>query len=269
MRRGVAGGRDRRRGRRRRSQLVVALEVSERTGAALAVTLLRLAEALRLQEDGGRRSGTRRSPGPRASAAVLSLLPLAGLGLGGLLGGDPLHVLLRPLPGAAAWSVGRGCWLAAGRAWTVLLVRRAARRHDGDAMAVTELLAGVWAALAVLIAAGAPAAASRPARPIGIGGPAGSRIRAAGAAGPRPAGAARPGRRGAGGGAPVTGPSPPSGRRCARAGDPRATELLELAARLATGGPRPAVPAGGLTRLPRAWPRRSIWRSAPARARWA
>ena len=105
-------------------QLVVALDVSERTGAALSVTLLRLAEALRQQQAA---AGERASAlaGPRASAVLLSLLPLAGLGLGALLGGDPLHVLLFTVPGRGCLLVGGGLWLA-GRTWTALLVRRAA-----------------------------------------------------------------------------------------------------------------------------------------------
>ena len=105
-------------------QLIVALDVSERTGAALSVTLLRLAEALRQQQAA---AGERASAlaGPRASAVLLSLLPLAGLGLGALLGGDPLHVLLFTVPGRGCLLVGGGLWLA-GRTWTALLVRRAA-----------------------------------------------------------------------------------------------------------------------------------------------
>jgi tight adherence protein B len=107
-------------------QLIVAVEVSERTGAALSGTLTRLAEALR-QEEAAAQERESALAGPRASAAVLSLLPLAGLGLGAVLGSNPAHVLLATLPGRVCLLGGALLW-SAGRAWTAVLVRRARRR---------------------------------------------------------------------------------------------------------------------------------------------
>jgi tight adherence protein B len=104
-------------------QLIVAVDVSERTGAALAVTLTRLAEALR-QEEAAAQERESALAGPRATAAVLSLLPLAGLGLGGLLGGHPVYVLFCTLPGRGCLVIGAVLWCA-GRTWTAVLVRRA------------------------------------------------------------------------------------------------------------------------------------------------
>jgi tight adherence protein B len=105
-------------------QLVVALDVSERTGSAAGPTLNRLAEGLREAEAA---AGERESAlaGPRASATVLGVLPLAGLAMGGLLGADPLHVLVGTGPGRVSLVLGCGLW-AVGRLWSRALVRRAA-----------------------------------------------------------------------------------------------------------------------------------------------
>ncbi|HEY6793537.1 MAG TPA: type II secretion system F family protein [Kineosporiaceae bacterium] len=106
-------------------QLVVAVDVSERTGAALAVTLTRLAEALR-QEEAAAQERESALAGPRATAGVLAVLPLAGLALGGLLGGDPADVLVSTPPGRVCLVAGGLLWCV-GRAWTARLVRRASR----------------------------------------------------------------------------------------------------------------------------------------------
>jgi tight adherence protein B len=75
------------------SSLGAALAVCERTGAPTAAMLQGLADALRDLHDA---SLARRSAfaGPRSTARILLVLPLAGLGLGILLGGDPLRLLL-------------------------------------------------------------------------------------------------------------------------------------------------------------------------------
>ncbi|GIG31351.1 type II secretion system F family protein [Cellulomonas oligotrophica] len=62
--------------------------------------------------------------GPRATARVLLWLPLAGVGLGALLGAQPWRVLLDGGIGTAALVLGLGLVLA-GRAWVAALLARA------------------------------------------------------------------------------------------------------------------------------------------------
>lgn len=115
--------------RRRRSpepaaaRLAVAIDVSERTGAALAETLQRFADGLRadLHAEQERESAM---AGPRTTATILSALPLAGLGLGGLIGSHPWHTLLLTGPGRVCLLAGGVAWLT-GRAWSAALIRRA------------------------------------------------------------------------------------------------------------------------------------------------
>lgn len=105
------------------SSLSAALTVCERTGAPTAGVLQNLAEALRDLHDA---SLARRTAfaGPRSTARILLVLPLAGLALGMLLGGDPLRLLLStPIgnllatAGAAATVI--GWW------WMRRLIRQA------------------------------------------------------------------------------------------------------------------------------------------------
>ncbi len=124
------------------SSLGAALAVCERTGAPTAGMLQTLAEALRDLHDAAQ---ARRSAfaGPRSTARILLVLPVAGLGLGMLLGGDPLRLLL---------SSGSGRLLAlTGTALTALgwwWMRRLIRRADPplpsrvDPSVVLELIAG-------------------------------------------------------------------------------------------------------------------------------
>jgi len=117
-------------GRARRSggpgpltQLAIVLQVSERTGAGTVGLLLRLAEALRHEEVAAQERVSSLA-GPRATATVLSLLPLGGFGIGGALGGDPVAVLLGTAPGRLCLLAGGSLWLL-GRAWVTALLRRA------------------------------------------------------------------------------------------------------------------------------------------------
>jgi tight adherence protein B len=103
--------------------LAVALHVSQRTGAALAETLDGFAAALRSEHQADQeRAGA--LAGPRATTWILTLLPLAGLVLGGLVGGRPWHVLLATRAGHVCLLVGGLLWLG-GRLWAAALVRRA------------------------------------------------------------------------------------------------------------------------------------------------
>ena len=72
--------------------LAVAWEVSESLGAALAPAVSRLARSERDRAE-VRRELRAELAGPRATALLLAALPLAGLGLGSLLGAQPLRWL--------------------------------------------------------------------------------------------------------------------------------------------------------------------------------
>jgi tight adherence protein B len=83
-------------------RLTSAVELAESSGAPLADVLDRLDTHLRAM-DRARRTAHAQAAGARASAALLAVLPVAGVGLGYLIGVDPVHILLRtPLGGACA-----------------------------------------------------------------------------------------------------------------------------------------------------------------------
>lgn len=122
--------------------LSTAMSVCEQTGAPMAVMLQHLADALRDLHDAAQ---ARRSAfaGPRSTARILLVLPFAGLGLGMLLGGDPLRLLLatgsgRMLGLTGALLTGLGWW------WMRRLIRRAdpPHRHPVDPSVQLELIAG-------------------------------------------------------------------------------------------------------------------------------
>lgn len=100
-----------------------ALAAARRAGAAPSAVAVRLADALEASLDAAR---ARRSAaaGPRATARLLSWLPVGGLGLAWLLGMGPVELLATPL-GWVLLVLG-GALTAAGRAWTRLALRRAA-----------------------------------------------------------------------------------------------------------------------------------------------
>jgi tight adherence protein B len=108
------------------ARLAVAIDVSERSGAALAETLQRFADGVRadLRAEQERESAL---AGPRTTAMILSALPLAGLGLGGLIGSHPWQTLLLTAPGRVCLLAGSAAWLS-GRAWSSALIRRATPR---------------------------------------------------------------------------------------------------------------------------------------------
>jgi len=105
------------------ARLAVAVAVSERTGAPLAQTLDRFVDGLRADRQAELERDSALA-GPRATTALLSFLPAAGLALGGLLGARPWEVLLATTPGRGCLLGGALFW-AAGRAWSGALVRRA------------------------------------------------------------------------------------------------------------------------------------------------
>ncbi|MET0789174.1 MAG: type II secretion protein F [Cellulomonas sp.] len=111
--------------RQRARAVVVAARLSGDLGAPLAGVLDRIASAVAADEEA---EGERRAAlaGPRATARVLAWLPLLGLALGGLLGADPVGVVLSGGVGTVAAALGGGLLLL-GRWWTATLLRRAAR----------------------------------------------------------------------------------------------------------------------------------------------
>jgi tight adherence protein B len=112
--------------RRALDRLSAACEVSERLGAPLADLLDRVESDLRGVER-ARAAVVAQTTGARASAALLALLPAAGVALGYAMGARPVHTLLHT-------PVGSACALAAlllqygGLSWTGRLCRAAVER---------------------------------------------------------------------------------------------------------------------------------------------
>lgn len=164
--------------RERLHDLQLSLRMSESAGAPLATSLERAAEHAEERIDAllGRQSAL---AAPRATGRILSWLPLLGLGLGVLMGSDPVGVLTGSVLGALTGLLGLGLAFV-GRRWTAALVHRAEVEstragHTGgeqalnaptvDTALVLELLAAqLRAGLAPLAALGTLAEAlnSRP-----------------------------------------------------------------------------------------------------------
>jgi tight adherence protein B len=105
--------------------LAVTAEVIDRSGAPAAVVLDEvsaglIAQITQLEEREVALAG------PRATASVLAALPLAGIGLGALIGVNVLAVLFGTPLGWACTASGGLLW-AAGRAWSSKLVRSAGK----------------------------------------------------------------------------------------------------------------------------------------------
>lgn len=102
-----------------------AVAVADRLGTPVADVLECCAQGLAEAEEG---AGQRRTAmaAPRATARLLAWLPLAGLGLGVLLGVDPVAVFADAGLGTACLLLGL-VLMALGRRWSAALVRRAER----------------------------------------------------------------------------------------------------------------------------------------------
>lgn len=109
--------------RARLYDLQLSLRMSESAGAPLATSMERAAEHAEERIDAllGRQSAL---AAPRATGRILSWLPLLGLGLGVLMGSDPVGVLTGSVLGALTGLLGLGLAFA-GRRWTAALVHRA------------------------------------------------------------------------------------------------------------------------------------------------
>lgn len=105
------------------ADLAAAWTVADRTGAALAGPAAQLAVAARNHES-VRRELDAALAGPRASALLLSALPLAGVALGSALGTDPSGFLLGTVPGHVVLLLGTSL-AACGVAWTETILRQA------------------------------------------------------------------------------------------------------------------------------------------------
>lgn len=104
-------------------------QVAADNGAGLATGLDRVADALRAERD--QRADLRAQlAGPRSTAAVLALLPVFGLLLGGAMGAHPLRILFHSAVGSACLAAGV-LLETAGLAWVARLVRNA----EGGAVA--------------------------------------------------------------------------------------------------------------------------------------
>jgi tight adherence protein B len=110
--------------------LAAALDVCERSGAPTADVLERLAAGLRAEAAAATEARIALAA-PRATAGVLSLLPVAGLGLGALLGVDTVRVLVSTPAGHACLVLGIAAW-AAGRWWASRLVASARSAGNRD-----------------------------------------------------------------------------------------------------------------------------------------
>lgn len=105
------------------AELALCWEVSERTGAPLAALLGGLADALEAELDAEAARGTALA-GPRSTVRILTWLPVLGIGLGMLMGVDPLRALLTTPWGLAALVAG-AVLTGLGRVWTRTLIARA------------------------------------------------------------------------------------------------------------------------------------------------
>jgi tight adherence protein B len=101
--------------------LAVACALSARSGASMAALLAGVRADLVADRD-TRAAVHAAVAGPRASALLLTGLPVLGLLLGGALGADPARVLLRTPAGAGALTAGVLLDLL-GLVWTLLLTR--------------------------------------------------------------------------------------------------------------------------------------------------
>ncbi len=110
-------------GARALASLAAAWAVAERSGAPLADVLERLGDGVRSDLEVHREVESAVAPA-RATSRLLAFLPVLGLGLGGSLGSDPVHVLLQTVPGSVCLVAGVGLSLA-GLLWVDRLVEGA------------------------------------------------------------------------------------------------------------------------------------------------
>lgn len=106
------------------AELAACFDIAEASGCPLADVLTRFAAQLEVEDDADAARQTALA-GPKATVSLLTWLPLMGLGLGIMLGVDPLAILLGTPWGLAALAAGVGLTVA-GRVWSARLVAAAA-----------------------------------------------------------------------------------------------------------------------------------------------
>lgn len=111
------------------NDLAACVQTAERSGAPLAGILSRYAQGLESILD-SRAARTSALSGPKATVRLLTWLPLAGIGLGFLLGTNPLAVLAQSPVGWAAAGTGAALGLTA-RLWSRRLISRAVPEGEG------------------------------------------------------------------------------------------------------------------------------------------
>lgn len=107
-------------------RVAAAWALSDRHGVPLADLLAGVGSELRWRVEFGRRVRAELA-GPRATATVLTILPALGLGLGQLMGADPLGVLRDGVLGSALLVVGVAL-CTAGMTWSEHILRSAVPR---------------------------------------------------------------------------------------------------------------------------------------------
>ncbi len=110
--------------RRAWGELAACFDVAEISGCPLADVLTRFAAQLEAEGDAEAARQTALA-GPKATVRLLTWLPVLGLGLGTVLGVDPVRTLLGTPLGVAALAAGVALAVA-GRIWSSRLVRAAA-----------------------------------------------------------------------------------------------------------------------------------------------
>jgi tight adherence protein B len=107
------------------ADLAMAWAVCETSGGRLAAPVARLSGGWR-DEEQVRREVNAQLAGPRATAVLLSGLPVLGMAMGAALGADPLALLRRPSMALVVLLPGLLLEVA-GLLWTARITRRAAR----------------------------------------------------------------------------------------------------------------------------------------------
>lgn len=105
------------------TQLAACWEISERSGASLSRALTGLADSVESQLD-ARAARESALAGPRATVRVLAWLPVLALGLGTLMGTDPVTTLITTPWGRVALAAG-AVLTVVGKIWTRQLLRHA------------------------------------------------------------------------------------------------------------------------------------------------
>ncbi len=104
--------------------IAACFDVCEASGAPVAAVLGRLAGTLEAEQDAAAQRETALA-GPRATVRLLTWLPMVGLGLGMLMGVDPLGVLFGSPVGWTVLAAG-AAFAVAGRAWSARMIAGAA-----------------------------------------------------------------------------------------------------------------------------------------------